>query len=253
MSRTDNIANNVLNVNNNDTKFLLDVDTRKKDFSKALSKNEYRQFYSIIDNRELGRIIENSAVTIYENDNIDNAKIIYYNGNKSNPKITAVYRLLGNDETIHGENNLSAQIIAKSEKEKYSNEEIVRLLGANIEYYGYVLEKYDTKSGRFHSLTGTSQNGSGNFENSTNGSRVQQENRYSNFSRDVEYSDYLELKRENKCLKEVQSIDVLYSVNAKKEVAALDEPEFRPINGTALTTSTISIFNLLDYVNIILF
>ena len=36
---------------------------------------------------------------------------------------------------------------------------------------------------------------------------------------------------------------------AKKEVAALDEPEFRPINGTALTTSAISIFNLLDYVN----
>ncbi len=33
------------------------------------------------------------------------------------------------------------------------------------------------------------------------------------------YSDYLELKRENKHLKEVQSIDVLYAVNAKKEPA----------------------------------
>lgn len=53
----------------------------------------------------------------------------------------------------------------------------------------------------------------------------------------------------NKHTNEVQSIDALYTVNAKKEVAALDEPEFRPINGTALTTSTISIFNLLDYVN----
>ena len=69
------------------------------------------------------------------------------------------------------------------------------------------------------------------------------------YSKDVEYSEYLELKRENKHTNEVQSIDVLYAVNAKKEVAALDEPEFRPINGTALTTSTISIFNLLDYVN----
>ena len=59
----------------------------------------------------------------------------------------------------------------------------------------------------------------------------------------------MELKRENKHTNEVQSIDVLYAVNAKKKVAALDEPEFRPINGTALTTSTISIFNLLDYVN----
>lgn len=53
----------------------------------------------------------------------------------------------------------------------------------------------------------------------------------------------------NRHSNEIQSIDVLYAVNAKKEVAALDEPEFRPINGTALTTSTISISNLLDYVN----
>ena len=53
----------------------------------------------------------------------------------------------------------------------------------------------------------------------------------------------------NKHTNEIQSIDVLYAVNAKKEVAALDEPEFRPINGTALTTSAISIFNLLDCVN----
>lgn len=35
------------------------------------------------------------------------------------------------------------------------------------------------------------------------------------FSRDVDYSEYLELKHENKHLKEVQSIDVLYSVNEK--------------------------------------
>ena len=69
------------------------------------------------------------------------------------------------------------------------------------------------------------------------------------YSRDVDYQEFYDLKRENKHTNEVQSIDALYSVNAKKEVAALDEPEFRPINGTALTTSTISIFNLLDYVN----
>lgn len=35
------------------------------------------------------------------------------------------------------------------------------------------------------------------------------------YSRDVEYSKYLELKRGNKHLKEVQSIDVLYAVNEK--------------------------------------
>lgn len=35
------------------------------------------------------------------------------------------------------------------------------------------------------------------------------------YSRDVECSEYLELKRENKHTNEVQSIDVLYAVNEK--------------------------------------
>lgn len=35
------------------------------------------------------------------------------------------------------------------------------------------------------------------------------------YSRDIECSEYLELKRENKHTNEVQSIDVLYAVNEK--------------------------------------
>ena len=35
------------------------------------------------------------------------------------------------------------------------------------------------------------------------------------YSRDVDYAEYADLKRENKHLKEVQSIDVLYAVNEK--------------------------------------
>ena len=69
------------------------------------------------------------------------------------------------------------------------------------------------------------------------------------YSRDVDYAEYAELKRENKHLKEVQSIDVLYAVNAKKEPAgSVKSPEV----STPPTGSTISISNLLDYVNIIL-
>ena len=68
------------------------------------------------------------------------------------------------------------------------------------------------------------------------------------YSRDVDYAEYAELKRENKYLKEVQSIDVLYAENAKKEPAGSLSPEV----STPPTGSTISISNLLDYVNIIL-
>ena len=50
----------------------------------------------------------------------------------------------------------------------------------------------------------------------------------------------------NKHTNEIQSIDVLYAVNAKKEPAGSSKS---PEVSTPPTGSTISIFNLLDYVN----
>ena len=189
-----------------DIRFSRDVNIDSRhNFSNALSKAEFRQFYSILDNKENGRIINNSAVIINES-MIDNTKLICYNGNSKSPVITAIYRLLNDDETIHEENNLSARIIAKAEERGYSNEEIIRLLKANIEYYGYVLEKYDTESGGFRSLTKSSQGNSRNFENSTDGRGIQQKDRNANFSRDVDYAEYVELKRENKHLKEINEV-----------------------------------------------
>lgn len=189
-----------------DVRFSRDVNIDSRhNFSNALSKAEFRQFYSILDNKENGRIINNSAVIINES-MIDNTKLICYNGNSKSPVITAIYRLLNDDETIHEENNLSARIIAKAEERGYSNEEIIRLLKANIEYYGYVLEKYDTESGGFRSLTKSSQGNSRNFENSTDGRGIQQKDRNANFSRDVDYAEYAELKRENKHLKEINEV-----------------------------------------------
>lgn len=189
-----------------DVRFSRDVNIDSRhNFSNALSKAEFRQFYSILDNKENGRIINNSAVIINES-KIDNTKLICYNGNSKSPVITAIYRLLNDDETIHEENNLSARIIAKAEERGYSNEEIIRLLKANIEYYGYVLEKYDTESGGFRSLTESSQGNPRNFENSTDGRGIQQKDRNANFSRDVDYAEYAELKRENKHLKEINEV-----------------------------------------------
>lgn len=189
-----------------DVRFSRDVNIDSRhNFSNALSKAEFRKFYSILDNKENGRIINNSAVIINES-KIDNTKLICYNGNSKSPVITAIYRLLNDDETIHEENNLSARIIAKAEERGYSNEEIIRLLKANIEYYGYVLEKYDTESGGFRSLTKSSQGNSRNFENSTDGRGIQQKDRNANFSRDVDYAEYAELKCENKHLKEINEV-----------------------------------------------
>lgn len=77
----------------------VNIDSRHN-YSNALSKAEFRQFYSILDNKENGRIINNSAVIINES-KIDNTKLICYNGNSKSPVITAIYRSLNDDETIH--------------------------------------------------------------------------------------------------------------------------------------------------------
>ena len=53
----------------------------------------------------------------------------------------------------------------------------------------------------------------------------------------------------NRASNEVMSVDVLYAVNAKKEAAALIEPELSSQSDVSLTASTISISDLLDYVN----
>ena len=53
----------------------------------------------------------------------------------------------------------------------------------------------------------------------------------------------------NRASNEITSIDVLYAVNAKKEATALIEPELSSQSDVSLTASTISIPDLLDYVN----
>ena len=53
----------------------------------------------------------------------------------------------------------------------------------------------------------------------------------------------------NRASNEVMNVDVLYAVNAKKEATALIEPELSSQSDVSLTASTISISDLLDYVN----
>lgn len=48
------LLNKLQNVNNNDTKFPLDVNMdSRRNFSNALSKAEFRQFYSIFDTKRM--------------------------------------------------------------------------------------------------------------------------------------------------------------------------------------------------------
>ena len=53
----------------------------------------------------------------------------------------------------------------------------------------------------------------------------------------------------NRASNEIVSIDVLYAINAKKEATGLIDPELSSQSDVSLTASSISISNLLDYVN----
>ena len=52
----------------------------------------------------------------------------------------------------------------------------------------------------------------------------------------------------NRATNEVTSVDILYSVNTKKEPTGLIDPGV-PVNTDYLTGSTVSISDLLDFVN----
>nr|DAE25662.1 MAG TPA: hypothetical protein [Siphoviridae sp. ctdm01]DAU68138.1 MAG TPA: hypothetical protein [Caudoviricetes sp.] len=241
LSRTDNISNNASNVNNNETKFSRDVDVDEFDDT---DYNEIR-----LGKKEYAAV--SSAITIrYANRYSDEIRSINYGDYK--------YYFIYNENGIRYYDRYNIEKYLKGmddyeiHRKAKNNNRLSGLLEAS--------ERYDSSS------LSSNENGrtAGNID-SLDREALQaerQSDRYGyrkdadndntskkRYSRDVDYQEFYDLKRENKHTNEVQSIDALYSVNAKKEVAALDEPEFRPINGTALTTSTISIFNLLDYVN----
>ena len=219
LSRTDNIANNASNVNNNETKFSRDVDIDEFDDT---DYNEIR-----LGKKEYAAV--SSAITIrYANRYSDDIRSINYGDYK--------YYFIYNENGIRYYDRYNIEKYLKGmddyeiHRKAKNNNRLSGLLEAS--------ERYDSSS------LSSNENGrtAGNID-SLDREALQaerQSDRYGyrkdadndntskkRYSRDVDYAEYADLKRENKHTNEVQSIDVLYAVNAKKNQLGAYPRRFR--------------------------
>ena len=207
LSRTDNISNNASNVNNNETKFSRDVDVDEFDDT---DYNEIR-----LGKKEYAAV--SSAITIrYANRYSDEIRSINYGDYK--------YYFIYNENGIRYYDRYNIEKYLKGmddyeiHRKAKNNNRLSGLLEAS--------ERYDSSS------LSSNENGrtAGNID-SLDREALQaerQSDRYGyrkdadndntskkRYSRDVDYQEFYDLKRENKHTNEVQSIGVLYAVNEK--------------------------------------
>ena len=219
LSRTDNISNNASNVNNTDTKFSRDVDVDEFDDTDyneiRLGKKEYAAVSSAITTR-------------YANKYSNKLRSINYGDYK--------YRFVYNENgiTYYSRYNIEDYLKGLDDYGVHGKAKNDNRLSGLLE----TSERYNSRS--------LSSNGNGRTAGNIDSldrealQAERQSDRYGyrkdadndntskkRYSRDVEYTEYLELKRENKHTNEVQSIDVLYAVNAKKNQLGAYPRRFR--------------------------
>ena len=219
LSRKDNIANNASNVNNNDTKFSRDVDVDEFDDTDyneiRLGKKEYAAVSSAITTRYANKysnelrsinygdykyrfVYNENGITYYSRYNIED----YLKGLDD----YGVHGKAKNDNRLSGLLETSERYNSRS----LSSNGNGRTTG-NIDSFNRKTLQAERQSDGF-----------GYRKNADNDKTFEEK-----YSRDVDYAEYAELKRENKHTNEVQSIDVLYAVNAKKNQLGAYPRRFR--------------------------
>lgn len=124
-------------------------------FRKALNNKEWGSFYaSVIESnqRDSFRIGDNGVLIPNEN-YPKNYKFVCYEGDSKNPCVTAVYKLLNYDYTIHDKKADVTKIIIRLEKEGYNDKHIRAVLQNYTSLYGPLFERYNRKSGKYIKLT----------------------------------------------------------------------------------------------------
>lgn len=201
------LADNLTPTENEDIRFSRDVNIDEFDETEytnvKLSKAEYNKLYSEAltwDSDKVGKVCHkylNNIHYYYTLDNDYNLTVIKMkkseniherkdvnNVNTDRRDISGGYEI---SENFDGYNNGNIRFVGDG-----------RTTANNVEFNKEKIQRKGDSDGRR------------NIKNDNNDNLSEEK-----YSRDVEYSDYLELKRENKHTNEVQSIDVLYAVNEK--------------------------------------
>lgn len=125
------------------------------DYGNALSKEEWANFYSSLtkSNQRNAFQIGDNGILIPDKNNSDSYKLVCYEGDSNAPTVTAVYKLLNYDYTIHDKKADVTKIIIRLEKEGYNDKHIRAVLQNYTSLYGPLFERYNNKSGKFVKLT----------------------------------------------------------------------------------------------------
>ncbi len=124
-------------------------------FSGALTENEWASFYSSVmkSNQRNYFRVGNNGILISDNTNPLNYKLVCYEGDSSDPLVTAVYKLENYDYNIH-DKQFKLTTLLEILKRSDDNEKHARsILENNRSVYGTIFKNYSTKSCRFNDLT----------------------------------------------------------------------------------------------------
>ncbi|MGN0489842.1 MAG: hypothetical protein ACI4HO_11320 [Ruminococcus sp.] len=135
-------------------------------FRKALNNEEWGSFYaSVIESNQRDSFLIGDNGVLIPNENYHkNYILVCYEGDSNNPCVTAVYKLLNYDYTIHDKKADVTKIIIRLEEEGYNDKHIRAILQNYTSLYGPLFEKYNRKSGKYIKLTRESVPNRGNVE-----------------------------------------------------------------------------------------
>ena len=192
LSRTDNIANNVSNVNNNDTKFSLDVDvdefdernynvintTGLRDY--ASLKHEVMTWDNIKHLNQVHCISIDDRFYLYKMLDNETKDIIIYKANKrTRSEYNAIRRAYGRG--FNGNTVSISELIESNRNSSNDNSNIFRYEQGKLDNN----DKFDNQKIRAKRES----DGRGIAENDNNDNLSEEK-----YSRDVDYSEYLEFK-----------------------------------------------------------
>ena len=162
-----------------DIRYAID-DTKQEevDFRKALTREEWTNFYSSLNKynqRDNLRIGDNS-ILIPDDNNAYNYKLVCYRTDKNNIRVKNVYLIENYDYNIHSNEINVLQILSDYEGEEYSEKQTRAILQNYTGMYGTLFKRYNSVSRKFVKLTRESvsdrrniketADGAGTYENS---------------------------------------------------------------------------------------
>ena len=196
--------------NKSDIRYAID-DTKQEevDFRKALTREEWTNFYSSLNKynqRDNLRIGDNS-ILIPDDNNAYNYKLVCYRTDKNNIRVKNVYLIENYDYNIHSNEINVLQILSDYEGEEYSEKQTRAILQNYTGRYGTLFKRYNSVSRKFVKLTRESVSDRRNIKETADGAGT-----YENSEREVSGG-----------LSEDKISDIRYSIDDTKQ----EEVDFR--------------------------